>query len=139
MNYKVDRSKWRTGSVGEFATGKGFTQMLNRYGFMCIIGQCELQNEVPLDELMKKNKPTQIQFWRQTPFVEKGNVSELGVKALKINDEIDSTLKEKEKRMRVLFQEWGHDIVFKGKAKIFEEDELLILIPKNKNKKVKIR
>lgn len=46
----LDYSKWRCGREGANRLGEGETQLLNKEGFMCCLGQQALQEREDLDE-----------------------------------------------------------------------------------------
>ena len=60
----IDRSIWRTGHIGKYATGLGATMMQNQEGFYCCLGiYCKqlgigslLNNDAPYDALRKSKE-----------------------------------------------------------------------------------
>ena len=41
MEFIIDKSKWRAGQNSDHQVGEGNTELLNKEGYMCCLGQCE--------------------------------------------------------------------------------------------------
>jgi hypothetical protein len=53
----LDYSKWRCGGDGENKIGEGHTELLNKYGFACCLGQFGLQLGLFEDDIYGKEEP----------------------------------------------------------------------------------
>lgn len=127
MDFVVDRSKWRCGSIGDNAKGLGNkTYLLNKEGFMCCLGHCELQLGRSKKIIFNKSLPSNIFISLSInndndPFVFKnryGHVasSDLSHDAVAINDDYKLTTPERERKLKELFKKHGHTIKFIGKS-----------------------
>lgn len=114
-NFTIDRSKWRAGSEGDNRLGVGRNFLKNEEGFMCCLGQM-INQKYPEVNMLNVSDPHDIE-----DFVSEDNIftkclyisyeenhivnSDLSSKAIKINDDIDITTEEREKRLKELFKE----------------------------------
>lgn len=124
--YKVtiDRSKWRTGDEGQFATGKGPTQLRNTQGFKCCLGficrtiqpRTKITNcsypyttgvAVPL---LTEPNPDYKGLEYEYAFLH----SDLSREAAAINDNEELTLRQKEKALKALFKDTPIALEFVG-------------------------
>ncbi|MEN6290811.1 MAG: hypothetical protein ABFD07_02185 [Methanobacterium sp.] len=127
--YKVviDRSKWRTGSNGDNATGKGNTFLLNKEGFKCCLGF--ITQQITKKGVLNLSEPNECEF--SVPFLNKITEeefyepfycnTELSDMAIGINDSSNTTMKEKEKQLKELFKNTPISLTFKGKAVPYNE------------------
>lgn len=120
----IDRSKWRTGAEGKYATGRGDTVLLNFEGSMCCLGfisSCYLKSK-------RKNSTA--------PIMDVGGPCEIGVfipelnqkedvfnnfedtkltsKAIVINDDEFTKPETKEKKLKELFKSSMYKLKFVG-------------------------
>jgi hypothetical protein len=105
----IDCAKWRCGDDSvrrENKLGTGPTKMLNESGHMCCLGQMSVQ-------LNKKLKPENIlstsvpeSCGMYIPFLTNSSLKDtvLASEAILINDNEDTTVKEKIRRLRTLFK-----------------------------------
>jgi len=113
----INRSKWRTGDHGENATGKGMTQLINKQGYKCCLGFIA-QQAGPRQALTDKCEPNGC----QRPIVGLTCIdeyndfdnSELANDAMSVNDDEDTTPRQKEKKLRTLFKDSPYQLVFEG-------------------------
>ena len=140
MNQKIkvtiDRSKWRTGSFGEFASGRGNTSLLNDEGFMCCLGFCSLAVGVTESEILYQPSPQSLCNRKEKiingldSFVSQADdylgytfrSTYLGNEAMKINDS-NLPREVKEKRLLELFKNSEFDIEFTGEYTPLDESE----------------
>ena len=128
MKFLIDRSKWRSGNIGEHAIGKGYPMMLNNEGFMCCLGQCSAQyNEGSVDifgfatpaGVAKKyrqvlngaNKVIRLLTQVNGNLISNSDFSE---QAMEINDDPELSTEIREEMLRYLFESEGHEIEFSG-------------------------
>lgn len=115
----IDRTKWRTGSCGETATGKGDTALLNKEGFMCCLGFECLRRGFTEDEISGQPEPETMIFddrFEKDRFGDMVNDSGHNKswvdQAISINDDILTTLKEKEEKIQKIFAGQGIEVEF---------------------------
>lgn len=121
MKFVIDESKWRCGMRGKpgCRLGVGNTYLLNEKKFMCCLGQMCLQLGVPEEKIRLNSSPTnvrdvQIKYLKNR----EGYDSELSEKAMEINDDQETTVEEKKRKLRSLFKRYRHQVVFtKGKKR----------------------
>lgn len=121
MKFTVKLSRWRTGDVGPERTGKGKTRLLNDEGFMCCLGfACLSQNmnkkdikniPVPIEVSTTINKSIQGLTTCKGP-LKKYSSTVFTHKAIKINDDSRTTVKEKIILLTKLCKRHGHQIRF---------------------------
>lgn len=106
----IDRTKWRTGSYGETATGKGDTALLNKEGFMCCLGFECLRRGLNEDEILGQPEPETMIFddrFEKDRFGDMVNDSGHNRswvdQAISINDDMLTSLKEKEEKIQKIF------------------------------------
>jgi hypothetical protein len=100
----IDRSKWRTGGDGDNATGNGETKLKNEEGCQCCLGF--------IASAYKKKTvgcATPASTGVSIPHLTKRNIyglenTKLSYDAITINDEVETTPKEKEKAIKKLFK-----------------------------------
>lgn len=56
----LDYSKWRCGEGGDYSLGKGTTQLRNKDGYCCCLGQWSLQLGAKEDEITGCGEPNEI-------------------------------------------------------------------------------
>ena len=124
--YKVtiDRSKWRTGDKGPRATGKGETKLRNDRGYKCCLGficrviqpstkitDCTYPyttgNDIPLLTVLN---PDYMGLQYQYKFKH----SAISREAAEINDDMNTSLREKEKALKALFKDTPIALEFVG-------------------------
>ncbi len=92
-------------------------------GFQCCLGQIASQLGCDNDSLLERFYPFSVQKLKESILVtEKGKVledSQLAEDAMQINDDINTSLEEKEKSLICLFAKYGHQITFVGKYVCF--------------------
>lgn len=119
----IDRSKWRTGDKGSNATGKGSICLLNDKGCKCCLGfitqqitkkkikdlaePCDCDFSVPLLNTRYPSIFDDVFYYKNT---------ELSDKAIAINDDGSTTIKEKEEALKKLFKDTPISLKFVGKA-----------------------
>lgn len=130
----IDRSKWRTGNMSKNQTGRGFTELLNAQGYMCCLGFClqaskvakkylsssntpmravyaaKLQGKVKLDNLFRSQGVKALAY-REEIIVN----TDLTSQAMRINDNVLTTPKQKEKELLELFKDSVFEIEFTGR------------------------
>lgn len=125
-NYKftIDRSKWRCGGPEDSlqtcrSHGKGITLLLNKEGFLCCLGQIALQMGLAQKDIHDTSSP--YKAWgcgdKLVPLLVtdgKSINSTFSARAMGINDDVDTTLTEKEQKLIALGKEYGCTIDFTG-------------------------
>ena len=127
LDVVIDRSKWRTGADGEFATGKGKTSLLNDEGFMCCLGFVCKAAGVPDDNILSISLPSAT---RDLSIYESDIPNELlptskrnqdakpceylASDAVSINDNYNTLAEEKERKLLELFKDSSINISFEG-------------------------
>lgn len=100
----LDYSKWRCGGDGPNKLGEGYTELLNKFGFMCCLGLFESQCGIPNDQLLKKDEPMDVEtviplfaIQRYEPDEDyHGRINtKLSLEAIGINDDPETTPEEK--------------------------------------------
>jgi hypothetical protein len=128
----IDRSKWRTGLNSTNQTGEGRTELLNKEGYMCCLGFCMAASKVAKKNLLDASAPSGClnQFaidpnkamrssgvralTEKSPTSPIFKNSEFAFDAMKINDSVRSTPKQKEEAILELFKDSVFDIKFTG-------------------------
>lgn len=105
----INTSKLRSGLYGKNRTGKGEVRLLNKEGYSDITGLVLLQLGFTKNQLKDKRNPGIIQ---QNIFKESGDLNRLGEKAIDINDDEDTTLKDKQRKWKTLFYNYGIKLTF---------------------------
>jgi hypothetical protein len=130
MKFVIDRAKWRCGGDGPFRRGIGTTEMTNRYGFKCCLGQCGSQLGVPDYAMLSMFSPHGVAFLRSDARKRMSPVlveltaggppknSALSIAAMEINDDENISHDEREAKLRELFAYHGHEIEFVGECVI---------------------
>lgn len=105
----IDCAKWRCGSISDISEnrlGFGDTEMLNREGYMCCLGQLSLQLNKKLGNcsILKRYSPEDC--GARIPILTDKNIRDtnLTFEAVTINDDEDTTVKEKIRLLRALFK-----------------------------------
>jgi hypothetical protein len=126
----IDRARWRTGSIEQNKTGKGFTRLLNKEGFMCCLGFCCQAAGASDADLRYKLYPsglantTNSRVPRIRSLIEydgrfgRFDDSDLSVSAMEINDCKCTTAPEKEEKLLELFKDSEFEIEFTGEYPI---------------------
>jgi len=127
--FTINRSIWRCGTLSDDLNkrhGEGETQLLNREGFMCCLGQVCEQAGVPKDRLKCIEYPRNLanNFKEEIEFlIEPSSMqiysngfsnSELAAAAVSINDNPKITLEKREKALVELFADAGYELEFIG-------------------------
>lgn len=136
--FVIDRSKWRSGSMGEHAIGKGNTEMLNEQGYMCCLGQICKQLEVqdhlllgvltPASTARLGNMKAQLEeiglVQTKVTSEKTSDVinSEICSKMIDINDRTEYSLDTREKMLIGAGDLLNFDIEFVGEAVSFHND-----------------
>jgi hypothetical protein len=125
----LDESKWicgdplvNFGKRSRLTTrGEGSTRLLNDEGYMCCLGQFAKQLNPKITEgyLLNfadfNNFDVKIPFLtRRTKWKEITNSSISSI-AISINDDIETTIQTKVKKLRSLFKTKGYKLIFKRK------------------------
>ena len=148
MRFVVNRSKWRCGgykthdflSPPDLSTGhgRGLVSLLNDQGYMCCLGFVGTQLGCPERLLFGKGEPCETKHFREgilgryepgTPPTDAYDSGEeemwlntnLSSEAMAINDDNLSLLDDKEQELIVLFEEYGHELVFEGEYECLPE------------------
>jgi len=126
--YIIDRSKWRNGGISPKAKGLGYTRLLNSKNFMCCLGQCLRQDHEDLNLLnlcYPENTNMSEEAINTSPFVYMKNLdisfdSKLSTRAMMINDDTKTNIKEKERSLKALFKEFDLKIKFINRSIPYE-------------------
>lgn len=121
QTFTIDCNTWRCGDNGKYKLGEGNTALLNKKGYMCCLGQVALQLDVHEADLLGKGEPDQLDIdielltIRYNSDEEELSIianSELSSDAMRINDSTESTVSQKMKELKELFNEDGYDLEF---------------------------
>ena len=121
QTFTIDCNTWRCGDNGKYKLGEGNTVLLNDEGFMCCLGQVALQLDVHEADLLGKGEPDQLDIdielltIRYNGDEEEEFIianSELSSDAMRINDSTESTVSQKMKDLKELFNDNGYDLEF---------------------------
>jgi hypothetical protein len=133
----IDRSKWRTGDESRHRTGSGYTKLLNTEGYMCCLGFCCKASRVGVKRIQGRTAPNSIisshkkgnclpqrvlKLRGLRALVElterndriTANCNPLARSAIIINDDADTTPKEKEQQLLELFKDSVFELEFTG-------------------------
>ena len=58
--FTIDRSKWRCGGDSNSKLGEGYTQLLNKKGYMCCLGQIAAQMGFDKESIKNIGEPADI-------------------------------------------------------------------------------
>lgn len=111
MKFIVSRKRW--------ATGRDAGKLMHGDRKMCCLGFCMRQLGAKAKDIQGLAMPSDLNWPEETPFTKMVNLpwddgdTELSEKASNINDDPELTNPEREKRLRKLFKEYGHTIVFR--------------------------
>jgi hypothetical protein len=120
----LDVSKWKCGQSSENSLGEGPTKLMNSLGYMCCLGQFSLQidKNINKEDLRLKNFPQYIGFKNKNILIdENGYDSNLTSSAISINDNTETTPKEKIVSLKKLFKKFGYKIEVINADKISED------------------
>lgn len=116
LNYAV----WRAGSGYDIfphknMIGKGRTRLLNKYGFMCCLGQFSLQCGFTKDEILNLSKPCELRKqmlgFNVNCHSEFGSTNtELSNRLMEINDDIYTTWQQKLKLISIALKEHDYEL-----------------------------
>lgn len=123
----LDKSKWRCGGKTNNSAnklGKGPTKLLNEEGFMCCLGQFALQLGATEDMIRGRAIPAHIHISLEglnvfTDYATHNpderndgcwDDTQLSCEAMKINDDIVTTVEDKISNLKVLFLKHGYEI-----------------------------
>jgi hypothetical protein len=121
QTFTIDCNTWRCGDNGDYKLGEGSTTLLNKEGYMCCLGQVALQLDVHEADLLGKGEPDQLNIDIELLTIryngdEVGEFiianSELSSDAMRINDSTESTVSQKMKELKELFNDNGYDLEF---------------------------
>ena len=121
QTFTIDCNTWRCGDNGKYKLGEGNTALLNKKGYMCCLGQVALQLDVHEADLLGKGEPDQLNIDIELLTIryngdEVGEFiianSELSSDAMRINDSTESTVSQKMKELKELFNDNGYDLEF---------------------------
>lgn len=121
--YYLDVTKWRCGAHGKHALGIGNTFMINNEGFSCCLGQFALQKDAKIKKQFTQT-PLGVGEVYDSSFVYKNAMSgefentNLSKECIFINDDLDTTPKQKIKKLRDLLETHGHILI------VINEDKL---------------
>lgn len=116
MQFTIDRSKWRCGTLGAYRQGGGETALLNSEGYQCCLGFICEQLGINHHKMLNKAFPLEVTgdnlLTVDASF--KSANTQFTDSAIEINDTewIDSS--ERERRLEMLCGIWGHELVFQG-------------------------
>jgi hypothetical protein len=125
-SFVVDRSRWRSGRYGKYATGKlgvnglASTFLLDENGSMCCLGFVAQQCGVPKKALLEANAPRVLDWVHKattTPaLIQSDGFTETSLTktAIGINDNTKIDRKTREKRLKAVFKKHGYSIEFIG-------------------------
>lgn len=118
----IDRAKWRTGDDGPFATGKGDTMLCNGSKFKCCLGFITIANRVTCgDASLPAGTEKFIKGLTEDSEGSDYRNTKLSSTAAALNDNPDTTLKEKEKLLKELFKDSPYKLKFIGKPVKYKE------------------
>jgi hypothetical protein len=112
--YTIDVDKWRCGGSGANKLGEGLTMLRNPEGYCCCLGFITIQEGFnPIGAI----GPSEL--GKVIPrLVEKALLNtRLANDAIQINDDFDTTMKEKVRALRSLFASHGVKLHFKNLKK----------------------
>lgn len=132
--YTIDADKWICGDEASpkgCSLGEGFTEMKNKQGYMCCLGQIMRQQGVVDDDLESCGDPRDVRYeimrhskvayknkadllTRNFLFDNKGRNSHLATSAMEINDDPSTTIGEKVNKLKGLFSRKGIKLRFKN-------------------------
>ena len=116
LNFKI----WKCGDDGgkNVAHGKGETRLLNKEGYMCCLGQfaTQLNPQVKRCDMLGRCNPSNVS--KVIPVLSKKigmatwNIDDtkLTNSAIEINDDMNTSIKEKIKKLKSLFRKKGYKI-----------------------------
>lgn len=113
----IDRSKWRTGGNGKYATGMGSTFLVNDQGYMCCLGFMCVEMGVEKNSCSRIGLPEDlepidcIKIPLLVHSVAKSN-TEFACKAIEINDDNDISSHEREEQLTEHFSNHGIQVEF---------------------------
>lgn len=123
----LDIKTWRCGGEGENRLGDGKTLLLNNKGFMCCLGQFSLQLNSTLkpENILDKAEPNDLSY--EIPSLteerdERFKNTFLSTKAMEINDDVDTTSKEKIEELQNLFWEKDYEIIIVNENLLDEQN-----------------
>lgn len=117
MQFIINRASWRAGlgAPAGSSCGHGFTRLLNEEGFMCCLGQVSLQLGASQEEIYNYQTPAGAHVGSDILSLcgnGKCQNTGLSIQAMNINDDVGTTLEEKENKLINLFKEYGHELRF---------------------------
>lgn len=121
QTFTIDCNTWRCGDNGDYKFGEGSTALLNKKGYMCCLGQVALQLDVHEADLLGKGEPDQLDIdielltirynsYEEEEFIIANSV--LSLDAMRINDSTESTVSQKMKELKELFNDNGYGLEF---------------------------
>lgn len=116
MEFIIDRSTWRCGDesmVDNNRLGIGSTKLLNSNGYMCCLGQIALQLGATKEKIFGAGDPSDIIYFENAILLDSDfNNSSLSSDAMDINDNTETSVVEKEQKLKELFEGYKHNIEF---------------------------
>lgn len=121
MKFTIKLSKWRTGDNGRHNTGEGPTRLLNSQGFMCCLGFACLAQGVKKVNIENITAPNTVSrnICKQLPGLSRAAkwkneyyTTNFTDRAIEINDNLLTTVKEKMILLRKLCKKHGHQVRF---------------------------
>lgn len=108
----IIRSKWRTGDIGENATGKGETRLLNCQGYKCCLGFIASEFRTSNKKIKDLYFPSDCDFNIPDLLTPDGFDSSLTNSAIEINDNGATTREQKEAALKELFKDSCYKLTF---------------------------
>ena len=127
MKFTVDRSKWRCGINGRHSHGTGPVKLRNEDGFQCCLGFVAEQLGASQEITRRCFYPRSLGYYGTEPNLlhEDFQDTVLAQAAAGINDHAGLTDKSRERKLKELFNEYGHHLEFVGEyaeRREFEEE-----------------
>lgn len=113
----INRSKWRTGGNGKYATGMGNTFLVNNAGFMCCLGFMCMEMGVESLSCYEIGLPEDLEpiDYIKIPLlvhpVAKSN-TKFTCDAIRINDDMDMSSQKREEELTKHFSNHGIQVEF---------------------------
>lgn len=113
----LDYEIWRSGGPYNLKelniVGKGSTELLNKEGYMCCLGQFCQQAGVPRNDLLYREYPYQLPNVPKL-FVSNGYMTDLAGQAAEINDDRYLSVADRVVHLQNLFKQYKKTIVLKN-------------------------
>ena len=107
---RINRAKWRTGKYAKNKTGNGPTLLINNDGYKCCLGFIAQQvSHCKVNELYSCGMPNELTFTVKnlSTKIENNRIinTDLTKYAVLINDNLETTPKQKEQKLKRLFKD----------------------------------